>query len=64
MKHLKARNLKAEAVVEFFEAEDGGVKALQDDAAPHVPAGCTTIFSRSISSGIRGAMSFFQVSPS
>ncbi len=45
MKHLKACNRKAEAVVEFLEAEDGGVKALQDDAAPHVPAGCTTIFS-------------------
>ena len=44
MKHLKARTRKADAVMEFLEAEDGGVKALQDDA-PHVPAGCTTIFS-------------------
>ena len=44
MKHLKARNRKAEAVVEFLEAEGGSVKALQDERPPHYPAGCTTIF--------------------
>ena len=31
MKHLKARNRKTDAVMEFLEAEDGGVKALQDE---------------------------------
>ncbi len=56
MKHLKARNLKAEAVVEFLEAEDGGVKALQDDAAPHVPPGCTTIFSPGWAAHFKGAI--------
>jgi hypothetical protein len=45
MKHVKARNRKAEAVLEWLEAEGGEVKALQDERPPHYPAGCTTIFS-------------------
>ncbi len=35
MKHLAARNRKAEAIVEWLEAEQGDVAALQDSRPPH-----------------------------
>jgi len=46
MRHLKARNKKAEAVFDWLEDEDGDVAALQQSPPPpHYPAGCTTVFS-------------------
>ena len=35
MKHLVARNRKAEAMVEWLESADGAVKARQDERPPH-----------------------------
>jgi hypothetical protein len=45
MKHLAARNRKSEAMMEWLEAEQGDVAALQDSRPPHYPPGCTTVFS-------------------
>jgi hypothetical protein len=45
MKHLVARNRKAEAMVEWLESERGEVVARQEGQPPHYPPGCTTVFS-------------------
>ena len=45
MKHLTARNRKAEAVFEYLEAADGDVVGLQESPPPQYPPGCTPIFS-------------------
>ena len=54
MKHLTARNRKAEAVLEYLEAAGGGVTALQE-RPPEYPPGCTTIFRRDGKSMLRAA---------